>query len=104
VAGDGVAIVVPDPLVPFRDAQAIAVAVVDLLRDEPLRHSMRKNAYKLGRDMVWNRVARLYVKSFEQARREPSAHVAGHAGHKDEFRFGHNVTDYKRQVVKGLES
>ena len=59
-------------LVPFRDAPAIAVAVVDLLRDETLRHSMRKNAYKLGRDMVWSRVAQLYVKSFEQARLDHS--------------------------------
>ena len=59
-------------LVPFRDAGAIAVAVLELLRDEPLRHSMRKNAYKLGRDMVWSRVAQLYVKSFEQARQDHS--------------------------------
>lgn len=59
-------------LVPFRDARAIAVAVVELLRDEPLRHSMRKNAYKLGRDMVWSRVAQLYAKSFEQARQDHS--------------------------------
>jgi glycosyltransferase involved in cell wall biosynthesis len=59
-------------LVPFRDAQAIAIAVVELLRDEPLRHSMRKNAYKLGRDMVWSRVAQLYVRSFEQARQDHS--------------------------------
>jgi hypothetical protein len=55
-------------LVPFRDAKAIAGAVLELLRDEPLRHAMRKNAYKLGRDMIWSRVARLYAKSFEQAR------------------------------------
>lgn len=59
-------------LVPFRDSQAIAAAVVALLRDEPLRHSMRKNAYKLGRDMVWGKVAQLYVKSFEQARLDHS--------------------------------
>ena len=59
-------------LVPFRDAKAIAVAVVELLRDEPLRHTMRKNAYKLGRDMVWSRVAQLYAKSFEQARQDHS--------------------------------
>jgi len=59
-------------LVPFRDAKAIAVAVIELLRDEPLRHSMRKNAYKLGRDMVWSRVAQLYAKSFEQARQDHS--------------------------------
>ena len=59
-------------LVPFRDAAAIAAAVVELLRDEPLRHSMRKNAYRLGRDMVWSRVAQFYVKSFEQARHHHS--------------------------------
>jgi len=59
-------------LVPFRDAKAIAVAVVELLRDEPLRHSMRKNAYKLGREMVWSRVAQLYAKSFERARHDHS--------------------------------
>src|ERR1044072_8841116 len=55
-------------LVPFRDAGAIARAVIDLLRDDTLRHSMRKNAYKLGREMIWSRVAQSYVKSFEQAR------------------------------------
>ena len=59
-------------LVPFRDAKAIAVAVVELLRDEPLRHSIRKNAYKLGREMVWSRVAQLYARSFEQARHDHS--------------------------------
>ena len=59
-------------LVPFRDAPAISVAVVELLRDEPLRHTMRRNAYKLGRDMLWSRVAQLYAKSFEQARQDHS--------------------------------
>jgi len=59
-------------LVPFRDPGALSAAVVELLRDEPLRHLMRKNAYKLGREMVWSRVARLYVKSFEQARQDHS--------------------------------
>ena len=59
-------------LVPFRDAKAISIAVVELLRDEPLRHSMRKHAYKLGREMVWSRVAQLYAKSFEQARQDHS--------------------------------
>ncbi len=59
-------------LVPFRDAKAISEAVVELLRDEPARHAMRKNAYKLGRDMVWSRAAQLYAKSFEQARLDHS--------------------------------
>lgn len=59
-------------LVPFRDPAAIATAVRELLHDEPLRHLMRKNAYKLGRDMVWSRVAQLYLESFERARHDHS--------------------------------
>jgi glycosyltransferase involved in cell wall biosynthesis len=59
-------------LVPFRDPGAITRGVVELLRDEPLRHSMRKNAYRLGRDMVWSRVAQLNMKSLEQAQQEHS--------------------------------
>jgi glycosyltransferase involved in cell wall biosynthesis len=59
-------------LVPFRDAASIAAAAIALLRDEPLRHAMRKNAYKIGREMVWSRVARLYAQSFEQARHDHS--------------------------------
>lgn len=59
-------------LVPFRDPGAITTAVRELLHDEPVRHAMRKQAYLLGRDMVWSRVARLYGKSFEQARHDHS--------------------------------
>jgi len=55
-------------LVPFGDSPAIAREVTGLLRDATRRHSMRKNAYKLGREMVWSNTARLYMRSFEQAR------------------------------------
>jgi glycosyltransferase involved in cell wall biosynthesis len=55
-------------LVPFGDSQAVAHEVVGLLRDSTRRHAMRKSAYKLGREMVWSNVARLYMQSFEQAR------------------------------------
>ena len=52
-------------LVPFGDAQAIAREVIGLLRDDTRRHAMRKNAYKLGREMIWSNVAQLYMRSFE---------------------------------------
>ena len=54
-------------LVPFQSAKAISIAVNELLRDEPTRDSMRKNAYTMGRDMVWKRISQLYMKSFEEA-------------------------------------
>ncbi|MBN2038153.1 MAG: glycosyltransferase family 4 protein [Chitinispirillaceae bacterium] len=59
-------------LVPFRDAKAIALAVIELLHNEPLRHSMRKNAYQIGRTMVWSQVAHLYMKTFYQAGQDHS--------------------------------
>jgi glycosyltransferase involved in cell wall biosynthesis len=57
-------------LVPFRDSKAIAREVIGLLHDETRRQAMRKNAYKLGREMVWSNTARLYMRSFERARIE----------------------------------
>lgn len=57
-------------LVPFGDSEAIAREVVGLLQDERRRNAMRKNAYFLGREMVWSNVAKLYMRSFEQARLE----------------------------------
>src|SRR5216684_3335265 len=59
-------------LVPFRDAQAIAREVIGLLRDDTRRHAIRKNAYRLGREMVWNNVAQMYMRSFELSRIEGS--------------------------------
>src|SRR3974390_2487070 len=60
-------------LVPFGKSEPIAREVVGLLREESRRHTLRKNAYKLGREMVWSNVARLYMRSFEQARLEGAA-------------------------------
>jgi glycosyltransferase involved in cell wall biosynthesis len=57
-------------LVPFGDAKAIAFQVKSLLRDETRRTAIRKNAYKLGREMIWSNAANLYMRSFELARLE----------------------------------
>ncbi len=58
----------PGVLVPFRDPAAIAAAVVDLLTDDVRRHAIRKQAFLLGRDMVWPRVAARYAEAFRRAR------------------------------------
>ena len=57
-------------LVPFADSTAMANAILGLLRDDTRRNGMRKNAYRLGREMVWSNVAQLYMRSFELARLE----------------------------------
>lgn len=60
-------------LVPFADAGAIAREVTGLLRDDTRRHAIRKNAYRLGREMVWSNVAQLYMNSFERSRLDGAA-------------------------------
>jgi len=55
-------------LVPFGDSEAIAREVTSLLRDDTRRHAIRKNAYRMGREMIWSNVAQLYMRSFELAR------------------------------------
>ena len=57
-------------LVPFADAPAMAEAILALLRDDIRRNTMRKTAYRLGREMIWSNVAQTYMHSFELARLE----------------------------------
>jgi glycosyltransferase involved in cell wall biosynthesis len=57
-------------LVGFKDPQAIAEAVIDLLDDDVKRNTMRKRAYQYGRNMVWSTVAKQYMELFETARNE----------------------------------
>jgi glycosyltransferase involved in cell wall biosynthesis len=57
-------------LVPFADSAAMAEQILGLLRDDTRRNAMRKNAYRLGREMIWSNVAQLYMHSFELARLE----------------------------------
>src|SRR6185295_12305272 len=57
-------------LVPFGNSDAIATEVRALLRDDVRRNTMRDRAYELGREMVWSKVARLYMRSFELSRLE----------------------------------
>ena len=57
-------------LVPFRDPAALAEQVIDLLDNDAKRHAMRKQAYLFGRAMIWPKVARRYMESFDRARAE----------------------------------
>ncbi len=60
-------------LVPFADSAAMAREVIALLRDDTRRHAIRKNAYRIGRDMIWSNVAQMYMRSFEASRLEVAA-------------------------------
>jgi glycosyltransferase involved in cell wall biosynthesis len=61
-------------LVPWRDSETIARAVVDIFSDDAKRLALCARAAAHGRSMVWPAVARRYLQSFDQAcSREHSA-------------------------------
>ena len=55
-------------ITPFKDSDALAKNVINLLDNEAERHAMRKRAYLYGRKMIWSEVAKKYMESFEKAR------------------------------------
>lgn len=61
-------------LVPFDEPNAIAATTVELLNDDTARNAMRKRAYLYARDMVWNRIAQRYMKSFQRIYNERQRH------------------------------
>ena len=68
-------------LVPFRNSDAIAEGVSGLLDDPTGMDAMRKEAFALGRKMIWPAVARSYLKTFQHARADrKSSPRAAYAG------------------------
>ncbi len=61
-------------LVAFRDPEALADQVIDLLSNETERHAIRKRAYAFGRQMVWKEVARRYLDLFSEVTEEQARH------------------------------
>ena len=68
-------------LVPFRDSNAIAEGVCNLLDDPSRMEAMRRDAYAMGRKMIWPAVAQRYLQTFQHARSDrkslPRAAFAG---------------------------
>ncbi len=57
-------------LVPFSNPEAIAEGVCGLLKDGERMERMRRDAYGVGRGMIWSAVGDLYLESFRKARLE----------------------------------
>ncbi|MDZ7695662.1 MAG: glycosyltransferase family 4 protein [Deltaproteobacteria bacterium] len=53
-------------IVPFRDPDAMAEQIIDLLDNDVERHAMRKKAYIFSRDAVWKEVSRKYLQVFRE--------------------------------------
>jgi len=57
-------------LVPFKDADALADAIIELFDNETQRHAMRKRAYQYTRQFAWPEAAGQYLDLFEKVRDE----------------------------------
>lgn len=55
-------------IVPFADSSALAREVTALLEDEPRRAAMCEQAYRIGRETIWERSADHYMESFQKTR------------------------------------
>ncbi|NNC90088.1 MAG: glycosyltransferase [Akkermansiaceae bacterium] len=60
-------------LVPFRDPKAMAEGVCGLLADPARREKIQREAYALGREMIWPAVAQRYLEVFQHARADRKA-------------------------------
>ena len=61
-------------IVPFRNSDAIAEQIVDLLDNDVDRHAMRKKAYTFSREAIWKEVSRKYLQVFSQVRQNRTRH------------------------------
>lgn len=63
-------------LVPPKDADALAVAIIRLLKDDSLRKQMGENAYrKMKQEMSWDRIAENTIGVYEEAIRLNKGHA-----------------------------
>jgi glycosyltransferase involved in cell wall biosynthesis len=61
-------------IIPFKDHNALANEVIDLLDNDTKRHAMRKRAYMFSREAIWANVANSYLKLFQEIRENHIRH------------------------------
>ncbi|MDF1591652.1 MAG: glycosyltransferase family 4 protein [Desulfobacterales bacterium] len=61
-------------IVPFRNPEAMAQQIIELLDNDVERHAMRKKAYTFSRDAVWKEVSRKYLQAFSEVQQNRTRH------------------------------
>jgi glycosyltransferase involved in cell wall biosynthesis len=61
-------------IVPFKNPDAMAEQIINLLDNDIDRHMIRKKAYTFSREAIWKEVARKYLEVFSAVRRERARH------------------------------
>jgi len=55
-------------IVPFKNPEAMAEQIIELLDNDLQRHTIRKKAYTFCRDAIWKEVARRYLEVFSEVK------------------------------------
>jgi glycosyltransferase involved in cell wall biosynthesis len=61
-------------IVPFKDPDALAEHITDLLSNDEHLHTIRKKAYTFCREAVWKEVSRRYLEVFSEVQLDRSRH------------------------------
>ena len=61
-------------IVPFKNPDAMAEQIIDLLDNDVQRHTIRKKAYTFCRDATWKEVSRRYLEVFSEVKLNRSRH------------------------------
>jgi len=57
-------------IVPPRDSNALAEAIIKLLKNEELRKQMGENAHKKAQELSWDNIAKMHMKIYEEVLNE----------------------------------
>jgi len=57
-------------IVPPKDPEALAEAIVKLLKDDELRERMSKNSHKKAQELSWDNIAKMHLKVYEETIKE----------------------------------
>ena len=61
-------------IVPFKNPDAMAEQIIDLLDNDVKRHTIRKKAYTFCREAIWKEVSRRYLQVFSEVQLNRSRH------------------------------
>ncbi|MBW2603850.1 MAG: glycosyltransferase family 4 protein [Deltaproteobacteria bacterium] len=84
-------------IVPFRNPDAIAEQIIDLLDNDVERHAMRKKAYTFSREAVWKEVSRKYLQVFTEVRQNRTRNPRPRYSYIENIKA---ITDFELPEIK----
>jgi glycosyltransferase involved in cell wall biosynthesis len=84
-------------IVPFRNPDAMAEQIIDLLNNDVERHAMRKKAYTFSREAVWKEVSRKYLQVFREVQLNRTRHPRPRHSYVEDIKA---ITNFELPEIK----